>query len=152
MGKLIILTAAAALFCLSSCSLLLNLPDQSVRVVTKGDLELQRVDSVNVLPRDTHYLRVRRGDCVDLYFRLPDSTISRYHLRSRPSPMYWLGNSFTFMGAGYLIDLNTKKRLGLPYSNIFSYDAEKKQNFTAYKLLIADVVDGRLEAVPRGEE
>lgn len=30
------------------------------------------------------------------------------------------------------------------------YDAEKKQNFTAYKLLIADVVDGRLVAVPRG--
>ena len=30
------------------------------------------------------------------------------------------------------------------------YDAEKKQNLTAYKLLIADVVDGRLEAVPRG--
>jgi hypothetical protein len=30
------------------------------------------------------------------------------------------------------------------------YDAEKKQNFTAYKLLIADVVDGRLMAVPRG--
>ena len=30
------------------------------------------------------------------------------------------------------------------------YDAEKKNNFTAYKLLIADVVDGRLEAVPRG--
>ncbi len=30
------------------------------------------------------------------------------------------------------------------------YDAEKKQNFTAYKLLIADVVDGSLTAVPRG--
>jgi hypothetical protein len=30
------------------------------------------------------------------------------------------------------------------------YDAEKKQNFTAYKLLIADVVDGRLEVIPRG--
>ena len=30
------------------------------------------------------------------------------------------------------------------------YDAEKKQNFTAYKLLIADVVDGELVAVPRG--
>jgi hypothetical protein len=30
------------------------------------------------------------------------------------------------------------------------YDAEKKQNFTAYKLLIADVVDGSLKAVPRG--
>ena len=30
------------------------------------------------------------------------------------------------------------------------YDAEKKQNFTAYKLLIADVADGRLVAVPRG--
>ena len=30
------------------------------------------------------------------------------------------------------------------------YDAEKKGNFTAYKLLIADVVDGRLRAVPRG--
>ncbi len=30
------------------------------------------------------------------------------------------------------------------------YDGEKKQNFTAYKLLIADVVDGRLVAVPRG--
>jgi hypothetical protein len=30
------------------------------------------------------------------------------------------------------------------------YDAEKKQNFTAYKLLIADVVDGRLVVVPRG--
>lgn len=30
------------------------------------------------------------------------------------------------------------------------YDAEKKQNFTAHKLLIADVVDGRLVAVPRG--
>jgi hypothetical protein len=30
------------------------------------------------------------------------------------------------------------------------YDAEKKQNFTAYKLLIADVVGGRLVAVPRG--
>ena len=29
-------------------------------------------------------------------------------------------------------------------------DAE--QSFTAYKLLIPDVVDGRLEAVPRGEE
>lgn len=30
------------------------------------------------------------------------------------------------------------------------YDADKKQNFTAYKLLIADVVDGKLVAVPRG--
>ena len=29
------------------------------------------------------------------------------------------------------------------------YDAESKQNFTAYKLLVADVVDGRLKAVPR---
>jgi len=30
------------------------------------------------------------------------------------------------------------------------YDAEEKDNFTAYKLLIADVVDDRLVAVPRG--
>ncbi len=30
------------------------------------------------------------------------------------------------------------------------YDAEKKQNFTAYKLLICDVVDGDLQVVPRG--
>ena len=30
------------------------------------------------------------------------------------------------------------------------YDNEKKDNFTAYKLLVADVVDGRLVAVPRG--
>ena len=30
------------------------------------------------------------------------------------------------------------------------YDAEKKENFTAYKLLIADVVDGNLKVVPRG--
>ena len=29
------------------------------------------------------------------------------------------------------------------------YDADKKDNFTAYKLLIADVVDGHLVAVPR---
>ena len=30
------------------------------------------------------------------------------------------------------------------------YDAGKKENFTAYKLLVADVVDDRLVAVPRG--
>ena len=30
------------------------------------------------------------------------------------------------------------------------YDADKKDNFTAYKLLVADVVNGRLVAVPRG--
>ncbi|AQT82078.1 hypothetical protein B1R94_26775 [Mycolicibacterium litorale] len=30
------------------------------------------------------------------------------------------------------------------------YDTDNKDNFTAYKLLIADVVDGRLTAVPRG--
>jgi hypothetical protein len=30
------------------------------------------------------------------------------------------------------------------------YDNEKKDNFTAYKLLIADVVGGKLQAVPRG--
>ena len=30
------------------------------------------------------------------------------------------------------------------------YDAENKDNFTAYKLLIADVVGGDLKAVPRG--
>ena len=30
------------------------------------------------------------------------------------------------------------------------YDAEKKDNFTAYKLLFADVLDGKLTAVPRG--
>ena len=30
------------------------------------------------------------------------------------------------------------------------YDADAKDNFTGYKLLIADVVDGRLHAVPRG--
>jgi hypothetical protein len=30
------------------------------------------------------------------------------------------------------------------------YDAEKKQNLTAYKLLIADVIGGSLKAVPRG--
>lgn len=29
------------------------------------------------------------------------------------------------------------------------YDAESKQNYGSYKLLIADVVDGRLRAVPR---
>ena len=29
------------------------------------------------------------------------------------------------------------------------YDSDKKDNFTAYKLLIADVVNGRLVAVPR---
>ncbi len=28
------------------------------------------------------------------------------------------------------------------------YDAEKKSNFTAYKLLIADVLDGKLVATP----
>jgi hypothetical protein len=30
------------------------------------------------------------------------------------------------------------------------YDGDKKQNFTAYKLLVADVIDGKLVAVPRG--
>ena len=30
------------------------------------------------------------------------------------------------------------------------YDADNKDNFTAYKLLIADVIDGKLKAVPRG--
>ena len=30
------------------------------------------------------------------------------------------------------------------------YDADEKDNFTAYKLLIADVVGGTLEVVPRG--
>jgi hypothetical protein len=29
------------------------------------------------------------------------------------------------------------------------YDAEKKDQFTGYKLLIADVIDGDLKAVPR---
>jgi hypothetical protein len=29
------------------------------------------------------------------------------------------------------------------------YDSAKKDNFTAYKLLIADVIDGRVYAVPR---
>lgn len=29
------------------------------------------------------------------------------------------------------------------------YDKDAKENFTGYKLLIADVVDGRLTAVPR---
>jgi hypothetical protein len=30
------------------------------------------------------------------------------------------------------------------------YDKDNKENFTAYKLLICDVVGGRLKAVPRG--
>ena len=30
------------------------------------------------------------------------------------------------------------------------YDGERKDNFTAYKLLITDVVDGKLKVVPRG--
>jgi len=30
------------------------------------------------------------------------------------------------------------------------YDSDNKDNFTAYKLLIADVVDGDLKVVPRG--
>jgi hypothetical protein len=30
------------------------------------------------------------------------------------------------------------------------YDADSKDNFTGYKLLIADVVGGKLRAVPRG--
>ncbi len=30
------------------------------------------------------------------------------------------------------------------------YDADNKDNFTAYKLLVADVVGGDLKAVPRG--
>lgn len=30
------------------------------------------------------------------------------------------------------------------------YDAAKKDQYTAYKLLIADVIDGTLTAVPRG--
>ncbi|MGH1562753.1 hypothetical protein [Mumia sp. DW29H23] len=30
------------------------------------------------------------------------------------------------------------------------YDGDAPDNFTSYKLLVADVVDGRLRAVPRG--
>lgn len=30
------------------------------------------------------------------------------------------------------------------------YDADSKDNYTAYKLLIADVIGGKLRAVPRG--
>jgi hypothetical protein len=30
------------------------------------------------------------------------------------------------------------------------YDADHKDNFTAYKLLVADVIGGKLKAVPRG--
>lgn len=30
------------------------------------------------------------------------------------------------------------------------YDNENKDNFTAYKLLIADVINGKITAVPRG--
>ena len=30
------------------------------------------------------------------------------------------------------------------------YDGDRKDKFTAYKLLIADVIDGKLKAVPRG--
>ncbi len=30
------------------------------------------------------------------------------------------------------------------------YDADEKENFGSYKLLIADVIDGHLKAVPRG--
>jgi hypothetical protein len=30
------------------------------------------------------------------------------------------------------------------------YDADQKDNFGSYKLLVADVIDGRLTAVPRG--
>ncbi|WKG03198.1 hypothetical protein [Mycolicibacterium sp. HK-90] len=30
------------------------------------------------------------------------------------------------------------------------YDKDEKDNFTAYKLLIADVIGGKLEVVPRG--
>ena len=30
------------------------------------------------------------------------------------------------------------------------YDADKKENFGSYKFQIADVVDGKLKAVPRG--
>jgi hypothetical protein len=30
------------------------------------------------------------------------------------------------------------------------YDPDKPENFGSYKLLIADVIDGRLKAVPRG--
>lgn len=30
------------------------------------------------------------------------------------------------------------------------YDADEKDEFGAYKLLVADVIDGKLEAVPRG--
>ena len=32
------------------------------------------------------------------------------------------------------------------------YDSDKKDNFTAYKLLIADVVDGRLDGCPPGPD
>jgi hypothetical protein len=30
------------------------------------------------------------------------------------------------------------------------YDADQRDNFGSYKLLVADVIDGRLTAVPRG--
>src|ERR1700712_6132057 len=30
------------------------------------------------------------------------------------------------------------------------YEADKKDEFTGYKLLVADVIDGELKAVPRG--
>jgi hypothetical protein len=30
------------------------------------------------------------------------------------------------------------------------YDKDKKDNYSSYKLLIADVIDGKLKAVPRG--
>ena len=43
--------------------------------------------------------------------------------------------------------MNRTRSTGTPTSGT---TAISKDNFTAYKLLIADVVNGKLEAVPRG--
>lgn len=132
MGKWILYAATVSLLSFSSCSLILNQPVQSVSLITKGDIALKRVDTIPVNAAEKHTLRVRRGECVDLYFRLPDSTLRRYHLRSRIRPMYWAGNLVTFMGAGYIVDLFTKKRLGLPEKNYFEFDV-KKNRIVSYR-------------------
>jgi hypothetical protein len=109
---------------------------------------LQPKESAGVKSSPAGYLEII-SVYVDVEMRRPDMAVPRFQdlpLASRDRD--WDGDAAErrvreWAGAGD--EPNAKYRDAHVW-----YDAEASENFGSYKLLIADVVDGRLKAAPRG--
>jgi len=112
----------------SSCAVLFSKKFQYLHVHCDSTLALQKIpNAVKTIDLDSMpaYQVKRSRSALTLKFKLNDSSLVDYQLKSGRSKLFVFGNLYPFFSVGHIVDMFYPNRFEYPRNNYFSYDSSR---------------------------